>query len=136
MIAYYEDKLDIELMNYNINDFISVSFIKKNVNKDLDKLIEEINECNNFMTDLSKELSKYVENKKDFMDDSNVIRIISTEKEYYLETTRKRAETIQKTLKKIKIGRYEINIGDLHFDISTRSSIARIRTKYLSENLF
>jgi DNA mismatch repair protein MutS len=134
LIQYYTSKFELSLMSYNLNDTIDTSFIKKNVNKDIDKIVDEMRICSNFMTELSKELCKYLDTKKDIYDDNYVIRVISTEKEYYLETTKKRAETIQKLIKEIKIGKYNIKPEELHFDISSRSTIAKIRTKYLSEN--
>jgi DNA mismatch repair protein MutS len=134
LIGFYQSKFDLSLMTCNINDTIETSFIKKNVNREIDNIMDEMNICSNFMTELSKELCKYLDNKKDLFDDTCVIRVISTEKEYYLETTKKRAETIQKTMKEIKIGKYTIKPEEIQFDISSRSTIARIRTKYLSDN--
>ena len=134
LIEFYTSKFDLSLMNYNLNDDIDTSFIKKNINKSIDYIIDQINLAKNFMTDLSIELNKYLDNKKDEFDDTNVIKIISGEKEYYLETTKKRAETIQKSLKPIKIGLYTIKPEEIQFDINSRSTIAKIRTKYLSEN--
>jgi DNA mismatch repair protein MutS len=146
MKKYYDNLLDVQYMNVNLNDSITQSFFKKGKIKEIDDIINEINECNNFMETLGKELAKFLPEKKDYFDGTCVIKVVSTEKEYYLETTKKRAETIQKGLEKmcdtidtnkmtaLKIGKYVIKPSEIQYDISSRSSIAKIRTKYLSEN--
>jgi DNA mismatch repair protein MutS len=136
---YYNDLLDSSLMNVNLNEMITQSFFRKGKINEIDNIIDEINECNGFMDKLSRELSIFLPVKKDYFDGSSIIKVVHTEKEYYLETTKIRAEIIQKSfeknnIKELKIGKFVIKQSEIHYDISSRSSIAKIRTKYLSEN--
>ena len=108
-IDYYNKIFDLNEMNkYVLND-ISASFYKKNVNTEIDKLQNYINDEYKLIEEIRDNLEEFIENnkKKDyfnsFNEDKSMIQINFNEKDkYYLTSTTKRADMIKKSLKKKK----------------------------------
>ena len=127
-IDYYNKIFDLNEMNkYVLND-ISASFYKKNVNTEIDKLQNYINDEYKLIEEIRDNLEEFIENnkKKDyfnsFNEDKSMIQINFNEKDkYYLTSTTKRADMIKKCLKKKKISlnNFELNYDDFNFKNQT-----------------
>ena len=109
-VKSYEKIFDIEEMcKYLIND-ITGSFYKKGVYNDIDIIQKDITSCRNFMSEITDELDKYIEEKrkKDYFSESSddvkkMVRVEYNDREkHFLVLTQRRAEMLKKNLLKLK----------------------------------
>lgn len=79
-----------KMLKYNLQN-IQESFFNKDIYPGVDKLQETLNSSFNWLNNKKKELSNFIEK------DSNLIRLLNTEKSgYFLETTKKRGQILKK----------------------------------------
>ena len=137
-IEYYSTlfKLD-EMSKYNLLD-ISKSFYKKNVNPDIDKYQDEINNTYKQLEDIRDLLEDFIDNKKkDYFNsfglDKSMIQIQYNDKDkYYFILTSKRGTLVKNTLKKnknIKYGNKTINYEDFNF--KSQASTMKITNTFI-----
>lgn len=156
--TFYVEKIN----SLNFNKFFDSdeSFYKPGIHKDCDKLQEQIDSIQNFMTYLIKELEKYIDDKVYFTrskgtcrlakqigqkksdtnsdeDTKNLITLKCNERDgHYLMITNRRCEILRKNLEKvskIKIGTIELDIKDLEFNELPKSSNTKINCRKIKE---
>lgn len=112
MILNIESIFNIEeLIKYLIND-ISGNIFLKGVYSDIDNIQDELNLCSNFMESLAIKLSGMIDDTK--QKNKEMIKVESNDREgHYLTLTKRRAELLQKVLKKDE--KLEIDINKLIF---------------------
>lgn len=102
-----------ELQKHNLNEITSNIF-NKNIYDDIDKIEEEIDHNKNFMNNLQKVLSKYVEKGN-----NTFISIKKNERDgHYLSITKIRSKTLKKNLSNVKslnINGYIVQVNDFVF---------------------
>lgn len=125
---YYKSIFNLdEMTKYNLSD-ISGSFYNENINTEIDNLQHTILVQYNLIEKLRDYLEKFIDNvKKDYFnsdsDNKSMIQILYNDKDkYYLSVTTKRASTIKKKLKDIKINNKLIKKDDIIFKNQTSST--------------
>ena len=108
--------------NNNNNNNDNYSFYNESIHPEIDNIQLQINDSQNFITNLSKTLDSLIEDKyknKQIMDNKTLINIKYNDKDgHYLLLTNRRCEILKKNLTKYKIinvGLYELDINELEF---------------------
>jgi DNA mismatch repair protein MutS len=105
-----------ELSKYLINDINNNIFLE-GVYTDIDNIQDELNLCSNFMESLATKLSTMIDDTK--TKNKDMIKVESNDREgHFLSLTKRRADLLQKELKKqdkIYIKKIEIDINKLIF---------------------
>ena len=106
-INEYNSLFDLdEIMKYHLNN-ISNSFFKKGQIEELDLIKNEITKYYDTYTSISDKLSFYIEKN------SSYIKLEFTDKDgYFLQTTKKRGEVMNKSLKNLKNTKINIKIKE------------------------
>jgi DNA mismatch repair protein MutS len=117
MIIYIESVFNIEeLSKYLIND-ISGNIFLDGVYSDIDSIQDELNLCSNFMESLAIKLGSMIDDTK--QKNKEMIKVESNDREgHYLTLTKRRAEILQRVLKKeekISIKKIDIDVNKLIF---------------------
>lgn len=118
MIANIESVFNVEeLVKYLINDIAGNIFLE-GVYTDIDSIQDELNLCSNFMDSLAVKLGSMIDDSKQ-QKNKEMIKVESNDREgHFLVLTKRRAELLQKVLKKeekIYIKKVEIDINKLIF---------------------
>lgn len=135
-INYIKNTFNIELINsLNFTNFTEFDNNIFNLNKykQIDNLMEEINSCTNFMDNLIKVLSSYIQDKRD----EQLITLKHNDRDgHYLFITNKRCENLINKLKGINditIGKHKLNVSDLSFVKLPTSTYTKINCSKIKE---
>jgi DNA mismatch repair protein MutS len=146
--SWIKNKFILEKINgLNFNNFTDTdnSFYQKTVNTEIDELQDLIDSTQNFMTYLVKALEVYIDDKiffkKQTVTEDTVTKTLITLKYndrdgHYLLITNRRCEILKKRLesvKKIKVGTFELDTSDLEFNELPKSSNTKINCKKIKE---
>ena len=119
-----------EISKYHLNKIFG-SFFNRGQIKDIDNLQDKIHEIKIDMNELSNKLSNFIEKNSKF------IKIEYNDREgYYLQTTKKRGETLKQSFKNMKYSNfklkngYEINPKDL--DLKFMKDKTKITSEYFN----
>ena len=136
----WEDKFDLEQMskinfvNYMEDD---VSFFKKGIYKEIDDIQDEINTCNNFLSELVLSLSKFIDDKNYFYKNKEIINVKFNDRDgHYLMLTNRRCKLLQTGLSKcktFKVGTIDLETKNLEFIELPRSANTKIKCKKLND---
>ena len=132
-----------ELQKYLLND-ISGKIFKTNTHTDIDRLINKINICTNYMDALSYGLSKFLDNYIQTNSTSNInsIKVDYNEREgHFLILTKRRAEILIKVLEKntqitfeYENIEYQITKEELEFKHLPKGNNSKIFIKQMEKN--
>lgn len=124
--------------NFNNNNNNNNSFYNDKVHEEIDDIQIQINDSQNFITNLSKTLETFIEDNVN----KTYINIKYNDKEgHYLLLTNRRCEILKKNLskhKKINVGSYELDINELEFTPLPKSLNTKIhcnKIKNISNDL-
>lgn len=125
----------INFINYFEDD---TSFFHKNVYPEVDIIQENIDTCNNFLSELVKSLSKFIDDKNYFNPDKELINVKFNEREgHYLLLTNRRCKLLKKGLektKKFKVGSIDLEYDNLEFiELNGKISNTKIKCKKLND---
>ena len=139
-VNIWNQKFDLEKMEkINFVNYIEddTNFFIKGVYKEVDNIQDEINTCNNFLSELVKSLSALIDDKNYFHKEKELINVKFNDRDgHYLILTNRRCKLLKKSLennKKIKIGAITIDSDNLEFIEMPRSSNTKIRCKKLND---
>jgi len=140
-IGKWDKKFDLEQMSkINFVNYIEddISFFHKGVYPELDNIQEEINTCNNFLSELVTSLSKFIDDKNYFYKNKEIINVKFNDREgHYLLLTKRRCKLLKTGLekvKKIKVGSIELETSNLEFiDMNGNNMNTKIKCKKLNE---
>ena len=106
-IDEYNELFDLdEIMKYHLNN-ISNSFFKEGKIEELDKIKKEITKCFDTYTSIADKLSLFIEKN------SNYVKLEFTDKDgYYLQTTKKRGEQMNRSFKNINYKNFTVKIKE------------------------
>jgi len=139
-ISEWDSKFDLEQMskvnfvNYMEDD---VMFFKENVYPEVDKIQGDINTCNNFLSELVKSLSLFIDDKNYLNKSKELINVKFNDRDgHYLILTNRRCKLLKLGLEKnkvIKVGSLTLEASNLEFIEMPRSTNTKIRCKKLNE---
>lgn len=139
-IKNWESKFDLEQMSkINFVNYIEddVSFFHKNIYPEIDSIQDEINTCNNFLSELVTALSKFIDDKNYFYKNKDIINVKFNDRDgHYLMLTNRRCKLLKKGLDKsktIKVGTIDLDPNNLEFIELPRSSNTKIKCKKLND---
>ncbi len=139
-IEKWSNKFDLEQMEkINFVNYIEddISFFKESIYPEIDKMQKDINTCNNFLSELVKALSVFIDDKNYFYKDKELISVKFNERDgHYLMLTNRRCKLLKSGIKsknKITVGTIEIETDQLDFIELPRSSNTKIKCKKLND---
>ena len=130
-IKEYNELFDLNEINKYHQNNITNSFFQKGKVPELDTLQEKLENSREYLYNVAKKLSYYIEKDSDF------IKIEHNDKEgYYLQTTKKRGEIMKKSFSNIGWKKIKINQEGDKLDPSTLDiKFLKDRTKITSEKI-
>lgn len=147
LLSKFSKCFDIEeLPKYFIND-INGPIFNPNINSNIDKLLERISKCSNYMNAISWGLSNFLDNylktstsTKSSTD--SLIKIDSNDRDgHFLILTKRRADVLEQLLKERKQIKftysnitYELNLSDIEFKHLPKGNTTKIFIKEMGHN--
>lgn len=136
-INEYTSIFDINNLNkYNLNE-ITGNIFNKDIYPEVDSIIDKINECNEFYIELAKNLSKYIDDKKNKNNNIILVKIESNDRDgKYLSLTKKRYESLIKNLKSNKIETIKIKLKNKNVIVSIEEIKLLIKHEKSNSKIF
>lgn len=134
-IVFVEKNFDMDyMMNINYTNYKEETYNYILKNELLSEISETIKMSTNFMDYLVKELEKYIEDKKQFINkNKDTINLKFNERDgYYMLLTKRRSKLLLEKLKYVKeinIGKTKIKVEDLDFQDLPKSNNVKIFCK-------
>lgn len=124
---------NINFVNYNEEE---ISIYNENIHTEIDDMYENIQTLKNFMSLLITELSKYIDDKKSYMNKSNnPIDFKYNDRDgYYLILTKRRCKLLKDNIPdKIKIGKIELDTTKFYYEDLPKGNNTKIKFNKLRE---